>query len=150
MNKASLIIASKLENVRLVALCTKELASQILNEEALAEVELAVVEAINNTIKHACSGSDKYQITINFKLTEKSITIDLADQGKALDQALFQSMVKKDCIEFDRDDIESYPEGGMGLFIIQNCMDEVTYQHENNTNHWRLIKYTSSPSPSTV
>jgi anti-sigma regulatory factor (Ser/Thr protein kinase) len=37
-------------------------------------------------------------------------------------------------------DLLELPENGMGMFIIQQCFDQVTYRREMTSNHWHLQK----------
>ncbi|MEI8207887.1 MAG: ATP-binding protein [Methylococcales bacterium] len=142
MNRISLTIVSSLENSRLVGLCAREIACRTFNDEALAEIELATVEAINNCIEHACAESDKHQITIEFLLSEDRLSIELIDQGKAMEPEWLDNLnANFDCDDID---LENLSEGGRGLKIVKSCMDEVSYQNRNEHNRWLLIKYTGA------
>lgn len=37
-------------------------------------------------------------------------------------------------------ELERLAEGGYGSFIIQQCVDVVTYERDAERNHWRLEK----------
>ncbi len=144
MNKVSLVFYSRLENVRFAALCSKQMAKQAFNDEAIAEIELAIVEVVNNSIIHAYASSTEYKITVEIELNEECLIIQTYDTGIAMnpdslekDHADIQFEVSVDS------SIEELPEGGLGLKMIQHCMDEVSYQNLNNTNHWRLTKFRS-------
>jgi serine/threonine-protein kinase RsbW len=139
MNKVTLTIISNLENVRLAGLCAREIACQSFDETSVAEIELATVEAVNNCIEHACSGSDQHQISIEFWLDEDRLSIQMIDQGKAIDPEWLNNLNSD--FDFDPTDFDNLPEGGMGLKIIKNCMDEVSYQQLAEHNRWLLIKY---------
>jgi serine/threonine-protein kinase RsbW len=139
MNRITLTIINNVENARLAGLCAKEIASQSFDKESVSEIELAVVEIVNNCIEHACADTNKHQIFIEFWLTEDSLTIEIMDQGKAIDLAWLDNLNTN--FDFDPDDLENLPEGGMGLKIVKNCMDEVSYQNLNEQNRWRLTKY---------
>ncbi|MEI6709189.1 MAG: ATP-binding protein [Methylococcales bacterium] len=140
MNKVTLTIISNLENARLAGLCAREVAYQAFDETSVAEIELATVEAVNNCIEHACAGSDKHQISIKFWLTEDRLSIQMIDEGKAMIDSEWLDNLNGD-FDFDDTDFENLPEGGMGLKIIKNCMDEVSYQQLDEHNRWLLIKY---------
>ena len=139
MNKVMLTILKNLENARLVGLCAKQIACESFDEIALAEIELAAVEAVNNCIEHTCTDKGDNQVIIEFCLTEQQLAIEMVDEGKAIEAKWLDNLHK--ALDFDPDDIENLPEGGMGLKIVRRCMDEVFYENSNNYNHWLLIKY---------
>jgi serine/threonine-protein kinase RsbW len=140
MNRVSLTIVSSLENSRLVGLCAREIACRAFSNDALVEIELAAVEVVNNCIEHAFAGSDKHQITIEFLLSEDRLSIEMIDQGKAIEPELLANLNAN--FDFDHTDLDNLPEGGMGLKIVKSCMDEVSYQNKDKRNRWLLIKYT--------
>lgn len=139
MNRITLTIISNFENSRLAGLCAREIACQAFEASSVDDIELAVVEVVNNCIEHACADSDKHQISIEFWLNKDSLSIEISDQGKAIDPAWLDSFNAD--FDFDPDDLENLPEGGMGLKIVKNCMDEVSYQNSNERNCWLLTKY---------
>lgn len=140
MNKVTLTITSNLENTRLASLCAREIACQSFDETSVAEIELATAEAVNNCIEHACAGSDKHQISIEFWLTEDRFSIQMIDEGKPMIDSEWLDDLNSD-FDFDPTDFNNLPESGMGLKIIKNCMDEVSYQKLDGHNRWLLIKY---------
>ena len=140
MKRVSLTITCHLENSRLVGLCVREIACRAFNEEAQAEIELAVVETVNNCIEHACAGSDKNQITIEFLLSEDRLSIEMIDQGLAIEPEWLNHLNA----HFDDTDLGNLSEGGNGLKIVKSCMDEISYQNRDEHNRWLLIKYTGA------
>ena len=140
MKRISLTITSHLENSRLVGLCVREIACRAFNEEAQAEIELAVVETVNNSIEHACAGSDKHQVTIEFLLSDDRLSIEMIDQR----QANYPEWLNHLNAHFDDTDLENLSEVGRGLKIVKSCMDEVSYQNRDERNRWLLIKYTGA------
>ena len=139
MNQITLSIQSKLANARLAALCAKEVAANHFTEEEQAEIEIAVAETINNSIEHACAGSEDHTIAITYVLTNSYLSIDVKDNGKTFENNYLENLDSQ--INFDHDDVGNLPEGGMGLKIIKSCMDKVLYENTETQNHWLLIKY---------
>jgi serine/threonine-protein kinase RsbW len=105
----------------------------------LAEIEVAVVETVNNCIEHASEGSETHKISIGFLLTDDRLAVEVQDNGKAIDTDYLQNLEAE--FDFDPSDIANLPEGGMGLKIIKNCMDEVYYQNTDGQNRWLLTKF---------
>ena len=138
MNKVILIITNNLENARLAGLCAREVAGEFFDEESLAKIELAIIETVNNCIEHAYDGFGNHQIAITFYLTDERFSIEITDQGKAIESKQLEN-INQD-FYYDPEDIGNLPEGGMGLKIIKNCVDEVIYQNVNGSNRWLLMK----------
>lgn len=139
MNRITLTITSKWENVRIAALCAKEIAHQAFDEAALVEIEVAVVETVNNCIEHAYAGSDEHQVTIRYLLADDQLVIEIIDDGKVMAKNFLDNLHTD--FDFDPTDFDNLPEGGMGLKLVKNCMDEVCYQHNGEHNLWVLTKY---------
>lgn len=138
VNKVILVIMSDFKNARLAGLCAKETACEFFDDESLAEIELAVVETVNNCIEHAYAETDSHQIAIEFWATETEFCVEVVDRGKEIKAEQLEYIDAN--FDFDYSDIDNLPEGGMGLKIIYNCMDRVSYQNINGRNCWLLIK----------
>lgn len=97
----------------------------------LIEIQLAVTEAITNIILHAyadSSGSINGLVT----LFSDKLVIDLCDSGKPYDARPIVPL------EFDP---ENPPEGGYGVHLIHQIMDEVIYERlDGGYNHWQLTR----------
>ncbi|MGR9087184.1 MAG: ATP-binding protein [Gammaproteobacteria bacterium] len=139
MNRISLTISSLPENARLAGYCAREIADEAFDAVALAEIEQAVVEAVNNCIEHACAESDQQQIAIGFWLHQDRLCVEIVDQGHAIDPEWLEDLNVD--FDFDPSDLSNLPEGGMGLKIVKKCMDEVSYRNVDCLNRWLLIKY---------
>jgi serine/threonine-protein kinase RsbW len=48
--------------------------------------------------------------------------------------------MNKPTLEFDPDDIDSIPEGGMGLYIIDQLMTDSNYSTDNGINTFTMKK----------
>ena len=103
-------------------------------EDKIREVELSLAEALNNIIKHAYKRVETNKIDIQFKYEDNRLEIVLTDYGEA------RKNLNKPVLEFDPDDVNSLPEGGMGLFIIEQLMDENKYLRVGNKNIFTLVK----------
>ena len=78
----ALTIDSEFRNVFLVGLAVQSICASIpLSEQSAYEMEMAVVEAVNNSIEHACHNCAGHPITICMHLTEDRITFVIADDG---------------------------------------------------------------------
>jgi serine/threonine-protein kinase RsbW len=136
-----LIIDNHLEDVFLIGLSTQALCSYApFNEVEAYQVQLAVVEAVTNVIRHAYEEESNQDVELSVSIHWNRMVFQVLDRGKKI-----PDFSKKE-LEFDSQVLQSVPEGGMGLFIIQNVMDEITYQSDQGLNILTMIKYFKNPS----
>jgi serine/threonine-protein kinase RsbW len=120
---------SRLENVELLGRAVRSLcvgAGLPAREAAL--VELAVVEAANNVVRHAYRLEPGHPLEIVFAVDGERFTLEVADEGIPMPP------MGTPVLEFDPTDIANLPEGGMGLYLISSVMDEVAYRSEGGRN----------------
>lgn len=135
MNSKSFIINSAYKNVSSVCFITKTFCEEYnVHEDKIREIELSIAEALNNIIKHSYKGNEENKIDIFMSLEDGKFCIKLTDFGEP------RKNVGKPVLEFDPTDIDSLPEGGMGLFIIEQLMDENFYTADGNKNIFTLVK----------
>ena len=114
MDSKSFTINSAYKNVSSVCFIAKTFCEEnYVNEDKTREIELSLAEALNNIIKHAYKGDETNKIEIAMTYDDNKLTIKLIDNG------IPRKNLKKPVLEFDPNDIDSLPEGGMGLFIIE-------------------------------
>jgi anti-sigma regulatory factor (Ser/Thr protein kinase) len=111
------------------AFCVDVLGSEEY-EEQVYQLQLAVSELSTNIIVHAYRDQETGALEMRGSGGDGRVTLDFWDTGKA-----FVRNPPK------LPDLESLAEGGYGSFIIQQCVDTVTYDREDGLrNHWRLEK----------
>ena len=113
----------------------KYLTDNNLEEHLCNAVEICLTEALNNVIKHSYGGDNSKMIDINIKKDSKFLEIEIVDAGFPR-----KNLIIKD-LDFDPEDIENLPEGGMGLFIIKQLMDELSYNSKEGKNYFILKKW---------
>jgi serine/threonine-protein kinase RsbW len=111
------------------------LSDQNVEDHLCNAVEICLVEALNNIIKHAYLGDHTKQIDINVRKDNEFLELRMIDEGKPRDSLVINEL------NFDPEDIENLPEGGMGLFIIKQLMDEMDYYTVNGKNYFTLKKW---------
>jgi len=94
-----------------------------------------VIEALNNVIKHSYKSLPENELSVLLCIDLEKVKLDISDFG------IPRTNLGKACLDFDPEDITNLPEGGMGLFIIENLMDETYYISDGKTNVFTLIKY---------
>lgn len=135
-------IDSRLENIGLVGLAVQTLCSDLgLNKVEAYRVQLCVVEAVTNVVKHAYNCQPGHEVTITISINPDRISFRIRDTGKAL------KLMSRKPLEFDPADRAGLPERGMGLHIIRQVMDEVDYHTVDGTNILTMHKYLRDMSP---
>ncbi len=111
-------------------------------ERAVFEVELSIYEACANVIEHAYANDpDKY---IDLKITVEldRLVVTIRDEGGTFEPS---SLKEKNIAKI----IETEQDGGLGMHIIEACMDEILYRRQGNENILELIKYLPRLAPQT-
>ncbi len=135
MDSKKFIINSEYKNVNSVCFITKTFCEDhLISENCIREIELSLAEALNNIIKHAYKGEENNTIEIFIEIADRKLRIVLTDNG------IERSNLEKPTLDFDPSDIDSLPEGGMGLFIIEQLMDETKYIRDGNKNIFTMVK----------
>ncbi|MBO3444581.1 ATP-binding protein [Clostridium sp. CCUG 7971] len=121
-------ISSNPEYVGIIRLTTSGIANKIgFSIDDIEDMKVAVSEACTNAIKH--SNDNVFNIT--FSILENGLTIEIQDNGKGYD---IENAVQPD--------LENPKENGLGLFIIQTLMDDVSIESkENQGTIVRMTKY---------
>lgn len=131
-----LVIESRLENVALVGGAVRGIADMLsIDRIACYHLELCVVEAVNNAIKHAYHFEAEHSVEVELLRFRDRLTFRVCDRGESMKPA----KVAPFC--FDPLKVETLPEGGMGVFILSALMDEVSYETVNGRNILTMTKY---------
>lgn len=105
-----------------------------LDEQDQSELEISLVEALNNVVRHSYKAKPNNSIILDVDIDEESITLRITDSGKS------RTDFSKPTLDYDPEDIENLPEGGMGLFIIDKLMDSTNYETEDGKNIFIMTK----------
>ena len=130
MNEIRLKIPANADYIELVRLCLDGIASNMyFSSEAIDDMKIAISEACNNAVLHANPGNVTNPIDIVFEISEASLTIRVKDQGTSFD---FSETTAKEPLMHNKafNEMES---SGLGLYLMQALMDEVTVLTENGT-----------------
>ena len=138
--KIKFIIDSNLENLSLIGLVVNKLCSLVPFSELEADrIELCVLEAMTNSIKHAYGNRPGHEVEVTFCLCPEKLTLDVCDTGISMPRELFE---QKDisALKINPDNIVGIPKSGRGLAIIKEIMNEVAYKTEEGKNCLIMIK----------
>lgn len=124
------------EAARLVSCSSHRDPNNPLDNDVRDPFDTAIVSAFaeiyNNVAIHAYKRKGGGTIDIAITVTEREIIIELKDTGSPFDI--------DNVAPLPTDlDVDTLPEGGMGIHIAKTMLDEVTYE-PGPPNLWRLCK----------
>ena len=123
------------KNLNVVSACLNAIVARLEASTDITtlsyHIQLVVQELCTNIIEHAYINQPNGIIWISIKLNSMSnkLEIELHDQGQSFDPA-----------SVDAPNLNEAQVGGYGLFLIDQLMDEVTYDPQPNFNRWYLVK----------
>lgn len=101
------------------------------------DVMVAVGEALANAIKHGCGCDPESRISIKCVAGPSRLAIDIADPGDGFNPE-----------EVPPPSPDALMEGGMGIHLMRELMDEVSFSFDHYCTTVRLVKHVSSPTES--
>jgi len=127
-------IENRVEDLAVLAGKIDEVAEKwSLSLPLTMNINLVLEEAVSNVIFYAFNDPDKHLIQISLSLENKTLTIEITDDGIAFDPL---SRLEPD-ISLP---VEERPIGGLGILLIKKMMDQVSYTRVNNQNRLTLLK----------
>jgi serine/threonine-protein kinase RsbW len=110
----SLRIPAKAEYITLCRLALTGLAQvRTIGDDAMADLKLALTEAVSNSVRHAYGSSGGGHVDVTYELGEDRIGIEVIDDGEGFDP--------DEAPSFEGDELS---EGGLGIAIIRAIADE--------------------------
>lgn|SRR5665647_1343243 len=130
MNEIRLEIPAHADYIDLVRLSLYGIASKMgFSLEAIDDMKVAATEACNNAVLHANPEGQMNTIVVVFELAETNLTIRVKDSGPSFD---FTEVIAKES-SLHNMEIQELRTGGLGLYLMQALMDDVTVLTENGT-----------------
>jgi serine/threonine-protein kinase RsbW len=100
------------------------------NDQLLNSIELVINEALVNVLKHAYVSDDNKKVLIQTLVEKDRVVFRFVDWGLSFDPE-----------EVPTPNLEKPAEGGLGLWLIRQFVDELDYRSESDgTNVLRLVK----------
>ena len=134
-------IPSRLRYLRLASSFGLHAAQSLTSEEHSIQndfpdvLELALTEAVTNSIRHKIQDSPEPSIIVEITLNKEDITVMVKDTNPPFDAELVPVP-----------DLDAHPEKGYGIYIIRKVMDEVETNRENGWNILTMKKNLRSSS----
>jgi serine/threonine-protein kinase RsbW len=135
-----LTLPAKPEFVSIARLASSGAASRMgYSFDAIEDIKVAVSEACTNAVSHGYKQMETGQIKIVMECDENALTITVIHNGESFDAGEALQKLKPIDPYADLDEVN---EGGLGLFLINALMDQVTISTECGVAV-RMIKFLS-------
>jgi serine/threonine-protein kinase RsbW len=132
-------IDASLEEVSRVCAQVAALARSRGGEEWAGTLDLGLTEAMTNVVRHGYSGRAGLYIDVRCTDDGQWLQLQLGDCGTPIPAPLWAA-ADGSVFDFDPNDVQTVPEGGMGLSLIRACFDESSYHSDAQGNHLLLRK----------
>ena len=131
----NLHISNDLEQIKLVNDQFDEFArSNGLSDNTRRSVSLALDDVLNNAISYGYDEPESHSIELRFELAGDRLAVTVIDDGKPFNPCSYAAPDTALSLE-DR------AIGGLGIHMVRNIMDEVTYQRRTGKNIVVLVKH---------
>ena len=113
------------------------IAPLAFRRERASEIRLATEEALANVVNHA------------YPHGQGGVSLTLAEDGTSLIATIVDQGIPFDILSMERPDLEADIEdrkiGGLGVFLIRELMDEVSWHRDGGSNVLELVAYVPGP-----
>lgn len=142
MGGLRLTIDSNLGDVALAAVAINKVCMHLgLDDIQASQVELCIAEAVTNAIRHAYHGKQNRTVSILVSTGMNQLHFEICDDGTPMSPEHIKTLVHGiDIVDVDKIERACLPEGGRGLQIIHDLMDEAAYIRCGSLNCLQLIK----------
>jgi len=120
MRTVRLRLPARAQYIALARLTLSGLAdTAAVSDELLADLKLALTEAVSNSVRHAYPGGSG-SVSIVYELTGEALAVEVVDDGAGFDPDRLQPLLEG----------EELAEGGLGIAIIRTIADEFELQSQ--------------------
>jgi serine/threonine-protein kinase RsbW len=127
MRTVRLRVPARAEYVALARLALSGLADIVaLPEELLADLKLALTEAVSNSVRHAYADGGGF-VSVAYVLSPDELAVEVEDDGKGFDPERPPAL-----------EGEELTEGGLGIAIIRTIVDEFELHSQPGVRGSRL------------
>ncbi len=132
----TLTLPAKMENLEnLLEFIVVAAAGLEFDQKLQNKLRLAAEEVLVNVISYAYPEQDG-EVTVSTDRTpvRKGLRVEVSDSGIPFDP------LAKPAPDLDVP-VDERKIGGLGIFLVRELMDEVSYRHENGENILTFVKY---------
>lgn len=130
----SLVMTNEISQISLLNEFIEQIGSDLnLDGSLVMSLNLALEEAASNVIMYAYPEGEPQSITLEVKKRGHDLIFTLTDSGREFDPT------EKENPDLDLS-VEDRPIGGLGIFLIKQVMNEVTYSRMEDNNVFVMKK----------
>ncbi len=112
-------------------------AAQGLPAGVVNALNVVLDEAVSNAINHGYEAGVRGEIAVRLRRAPEGVSVEVEDDGKPFDP--LQAPPPDLSLPLER-----RPIGGLGIHLIRNLMDEVSYARVGGRNVLKMVKRLSS------
>ena len=121
---------------RVVRASAAEMGSALgFTEERIADLKLAISEAVNNAIEHGNQQSSGKLVEVVFEVDGDKLEVEISDHGGGVEQIDFSRRV------VDEDNLEEGMLRGFGMYLISSLVDDYEVNSSQQGTVLRLRLY---------
>ena len=132
--RRSITLSNDIDEVPKLAVFVDEVCEETgIDMHIVMQLNLAIEEAVVNVMNYAYPQGTSGNIEISVAYSDGALVFTISDEGKPFDPTKVS----------DPDtslSAEDRPIGGLGIHLVRQLMDEVSYSYENNHNILTLKK----------
>lgn len=129
-----LVIENKIEQLALLPGFVEELCEELgLGMELVFNLNLVLEEAMTNVVMYAYPEGESHQIWLTVSEHEGVLSAVLEDEGTPFDP----TQVPDADVSLSAEERQI---GGLGIFLMRQIMDEVSYEYAGNRNRLLMKK----------
>jgi Anti-sigma regulatory factor (Ser/Thr protein kinase) len=108
-------------------------AAHALPEAVRRSLNVALDELLANALSHGRTGRDPCSVTVEVEMDQQCVTVIVTDNGAPFDP------FGQDAPDTTQS-VEERPIGGLGIHLVGQLMDKVSYQRRGDHNVVVLVK----------
>jgi len=109
-------------------------AAQGLSANVVNALNVVLDEAVSNAINHGYDAGVRGEIAVRLRRAGDGVLLEVEDDGRPFDP--LQTPPPDLTLP-----LEQRPIGGLGVHLIRNLMDEVSYARAGGRNVLKMVKY---------
>lgn len=138
VRRARFVFEATLDDVSRVAQALRVFLPPEAPEEVRNEIEIGVVEAMSNIVRHGYGSSENGVIEVSYDYSGSEISIELKDRGAPLPDGALGGA--GGVFDYDPQDIAQLPESGMGIALMRASFDRIEYRADAGGNVLRMTR----------
>ena len=139
MREEAFVLKARLADVAAATQRLRALLPDWMDEPERDKVEIALAEALTNIVEHGYGHDSDENVRLRLLERPGALEIDLWDRGRPIPHGRLEQADETTFL-FDPTDLQSLPEGGLGLALIKSAFDEVSYRSRDGVNRLHLVR----------